>query len=102
MIKDEDIYKKILTYYDLSDKIMAEIANNNFISVQTKEEILIPISSKIKNTTDFLVETYVMFLKMNKNTKFKNIIISTLDKLLFEISICKNKLYSLNKDNKKI
>ena len=40
MMKDEDIYKKILTYYDLSDKIMVEIANNNFISIKTKEELL--------------------------------------------------------------
>ena len=97
MIKDEDIYKKILMYYDLSDKIMTEIINNNSISIQLKEEVLIPVATSIKNTTDFLVETYVMFLKMNKNKSFKDVMISTLDKLLFEISICKNKLYSLNK-----
>ena len=97
MIKDEDIYKKILTYYDLSDKIMTEIINNNSISIQVKEDVLIPVATNIKNTTDFLVETYIMFLKMNKNKNFKNVIISTLDKLLFEISVCKNKLYSMSR-----
>lgn len=97
MIKDEDIYKKILAYYDLSDKIMTEILNNNSISIQVKEDVLIPVATNIKNTTDFLVETYIMFLKMNKNKNFKNIIINTLDKLLFEISICKNKLYSMSR-----
>lgn len=99
MIKDEDIYKKILTYYDLSEKIIKEVNDNNFISIETKEDVLIPISNKIKNTTDFLIETYIMFLKNGKNNKFKNIIISSLDKLLFEISICKNKL-SLYKNKK--
>ena len=99
MIKDEDIYKKILSYYDLSEKIMKEVSDNTFISAKTKEDILIPIADKIKNTTDFLVETYVMFLKTGKNNKFRSLIISSLDKLLFEISVCKNKL-SLSKERK--
>lgn len=97
MIKDEDIYSKILAYYDLSDKIMTEIMHNNSISNQIKEDVLIPMVVSIKNTTDFLIETYIMFLKMNKNKKFKNIIVNTLDKLLLEISICKNKLYCMVK-----
>ena len=96
MIRDEDIYKKILVYYDLSEKIIKEVNDNIFISIKTKEDILVPIANKIKNTTDFLIETYIMFLKTGKNSKFKNVIISSLDKLLFEISICKNKL-SLSK-----
>lgn len=96
MIRDEDIYKKILVYYDLSEKIIKEVNDNTFISIKTKEDILVPIANKIKNTTDFLIETYIMFLKTGKNSKFKNVIISSLDKLLFEISICKNKL-SLSK-----
>ena len=99
MIRDEDIYRKILIYYDLSEKIIKEVNDNTFISIQTKENILIPIANKIKSTTDFLIETYVMFLKTGRNSKFRNIIISSLDKLLFEISICKNKL-SLSKEKK--
>ena len=51
MIKDEDIYKKILSYYDLSEKIMKEVSDNTLISIKTKEDILIPIADKIKNTT---------------------------------------------------
>ena len=72
MIRDEDIYKKILVYYDLSEKIIKEVNDNTFISIKTKEDILIPIANKIKNTTDFLIETYIMFLKTGKNSKFKN------------------------------
>lgn len=96
MIRDEDIYKKILIYYDLSEKIIKEVNSNTFINIKTKEEVLMPIANKIKNTTDFLIETYIMFLKTGKNIKFKDVIISSLDKLLFEISVCKNKL-SLSK-----
>ena len=99
MSSDDDIYKKILFYYDLSDNFMELINSDISISESTRGEVLIPLASKIKRTADFLMETYVMFLKTNKNSKFKSIILDTLDKLLFEISVCKNKLYSLSKKN---
>lgn len=92
---DEETYIKIIQYYEISEKLLEEVINTDKISEHQKNEILIPIVSTVKETADFLIDSYVVFLKNKKNRNLKTTIMETLDKLLVEISVCKNKIYEL-------
>ncbi|MBO4956686.1 MAG: hypothetical protein J6C50_02525 [Rickettsiales bacterium] len=91
---EENIYNRITTYYDISEKIKVEILKLEDISDSEKFDILMPIVSKIKETADLLMEKYVVLLK-NKNNSIRKEIVTILDQFLEYITIYKNKLYEI-------
>lgn len=95
MSLEEDVYEKIIKYYDISDKIKEEILKLDDVDDETKNSVLIPIPTTIKNTADKLLDLYIRFLKNIKNLVLKNEIISTLDNLLEQIYKYKNIIYDL-------
>ena len=62
----EDIYNKIIAYYDLSEKIKVEILKLEDVDSGVKFDVLMPIVNKIKETADVLMEKYVILLNKNK------------------------------------
>lgn len=95
MSLEEDVYEKIVKYYEISDKIKDEILKLDDIDEDIKNNILMPIPNTIKNTADKLLDLYIKFLKNIRNTTLKNEIIATLDNLLEQIYKYKNIIYDL-------
>lgn len=95
MSLEEDVYEKIVKYYEISDKIKDEILKLDDIDEDIKNNILMPIPNTIKNTADKLLDLYIKFLKNIRNTALKNEIIATLDNLLEQIYKYKNIIYDL-------
>ncbi len=95
MSLEEDVYEKIVKYYEISDKIKYEILKLDDIDDNIKNNILMPIPNTIKNTADKLLDLYIKFLKNIRNTALKNEIIATLDNLLEQIYKYKNIIYDL-------
>ena len=91
---EEDIYNKITTYYDISEKIKIEILKLEDISDSDKFDVLMPIVDKLKEIADLLMEKYVILLK-NKTNSIRKEIVSILDQFLEYIAIYKNKLYEI-------
>ena len=91
---EEDIYNKITTYYEISDKIKIEILKLEDISDSDKFDVLMPIVDKLKEIADLLMEKYVILLK-NKTNSIRKEIVNILDQFLEYIAIYKNKLYEI-------
>ena len=91
---EEDIYNKITTYYEISDKIKIEILKLEDISDSDKFDVLMPIVDKLKEIADLLMEKYVILLK-DKTNSIRKEIVSILDQFLEYIAIYKNKLYEI-------
>ena len=98
MSLEEDVYEKIIKYYEISDKIKDEILKLDDIDDDTKNNILMPIPTTIKDTADKLLDLYIKFLKNIKNINLKNEIVTTLDNLLEQIYKYKNIIYDLYKN----
>ncbi|MBR2141406.1 MAG: hypothetical protein IJ853_03545 [Rickettsiales bacterium] len=90
----EDIYNKIIAYYDLSEKIKVEILKLEDVDSGVKFDVLMPIVNKIKETADVLMEKYVILLK-NDDSSIKKEIVRILDDFLEYIYVYKNKLYEI-------
>ncbi len=95
---EEDTYKKITKYYEISDKIKNEILKLDDIDIETKNNILMLIPITIRDTTDKLLDLYIMFLKNINDTTLKNEIIRNLNNLLEQIYKYKNIIYDLYKN----
>lgn len=95
---EEEIYRKINLYYDIADKIKEEIIKLNDIDDTIRFDILMPITDKIRNSADLLLEKYVELLRNTQNKYIKDDIIKILDNLLEQIYIYKNKVYDIYKD----
>lgn len=91
---EEDIYNKITTYYEISEKIKIEILKLTDITDSEKFDILMPIVDKLKEIADLLMEKYVILLK-DKTNSIRKEIVSILDQFLEYIAIYKNKLYEI-------
>lgn len=91
---EEDIYNKITTYYEISDKIKIEILKLEDISDSDKFDVLMPIVDKLEEIADLLMEKYVILLK-NKTNSIRKEIVNILDQFLEYIAIYKNKLYEI-------
>ncbi len=89
------IYNKIIQYYDISEQLIEEIRTADKIDPIKKEDVLMPIAITIKQTADALIDSYIIYIKNKNDKSLKQNIIKMLDKLLDEISVCKNKIYSL-------
>ncbi len=98
MSLEEDTYKKITKYYEISDKIKNEILKLDDIDIETKNNILMPIPITIRDTADKLLDLYIRFLKNINDTALKNEIIRTLNNLLEQIYKYKNIIYDLYKN----
>ena len=95
---EEDTYTKITKYYEISDKIKNEILKLDDIDIETKNNILMLIPITIRDTTDKLLDLYIMFLKNINDTTLKNEIIRNLNNLLEQIYKYKNIIYDLYKN----
>lgn len=101
MSLEEEVYQKIIKYYEISDKMKEEILNLKDIDDETKNNVLMPIPETIKSTADNLLDLYIQFLKNIKNIKnvdLKREIIEILNNLLEQIYKYKNIIYNLYKD----
>ena len=98
MSLEEDTYKKITKYYEISDKIKNEILKLDDIDIETKNNILMPIPITIRDTADKLLDLYIRFLKNINDTALKNEIIRNLNNLLEQIYKYKNIIYDLYKN----
>lgn len=98
MSLEEDTYKKITKYYEISDKIKNEILKLDDIDIETKNNILMPIPITIRDTADKLLDLYIRFLKNINDTALKNEIIRTLNNLLEQIYKYKIIIYDLYKN----
>lgn len=98
MEHEEEIYRKIILYYDIADKIKEEIIKLDDIDDSIRFNTLMPITEKIRNTADILLEKYVELLKNTENNYIKDDIVKILDNLLEQIYIYKNKVYDIYKD----
>ena len=92
---EEDVYEKIVRYYEISDKIKDEILKLDDVDDETKNNVLMPIPPTIKDTADKLLDLYIKFLKDIKDSALKNEITTTLDNLLEQIYKYKNIIYDL-------
>lgn len=98
MSLEEEVYQKIIKYYEISDKMKEEILNLKDIDDETKNNVLMPIPKTIKSTADNLLDLYIQFLKNIKNIDLKRKIIEILNNLLEQIYKYKNIIYNLYKD----
>lgn len=98
MSLEEEVYQKIIKYYEISDKMKEEILNLKDIDDETKNNVLMPIPETIKSTADNLLDLYIQFLKNIKNIDLKRKIIEILNNLLEQIYKYKNIIYNLYKD----
>ena len=98
MLLEEEVYQKIIKYYEISDKMKEEILNLKDIDDETKNNVLMPIPKTIKSTADNLLDLYIQFLKNIKNIDLKRKIIEILNNLLEQIYKYKNIIYNLYKD----
>ena len=98
MSPEEEVYQKIIKYYEISDKMKEEILNLKDIDDETKNNVLMPIPKTIKSTADNLLDLYIQFLKNIKNIDLKRKIIEILNNLLEQIYKYKNIIYNLYKD----
>ena len=93
MSLEEEVYQKIIKYYEISDKMKEEILNLKDIDDETKNNVLMPIPKTIKSTADNLLDLYNI-----KNIDLKRKIIEILNNLLEQIYKYKNIIYNLYKD----
>ena len=98
MSLEEEVYQKIIKYYEISDKMKEEILNLKDIDDETKNNVLMPIPKTIKSTADNLLDLYIQFLKNIKNIDLKRKIIEILNNLLEQIYKYKNIIYDLYKN----
>jgi chemotaxis regulatin CheY-phosphate phosphatase CheZ len=94
----KDIFDKITSYYDISDKIRVEILKLDDIDEKTKFDVLIPVVDKIKQTADVLTQKYVGLMKDSENQELRDDLVNELDQFLEYIRVYKNKLYNIYKD----
>ena len=91
----EEIYKKIVMYYDIIDKIRAEILKLQQVDDREKFQTLIPVADDLQKEVDILMEKYVLFSKDTTNESIKNEILAILKNILDIVYNYKNIVYSL-------
>ena len=91
----EEIYKKIVMYYDIIDKIRAEILKLQQVDDREKFQTLIPVADDLQKEVDTLMEKYVLFSKDTTNEGMKNEILAILKNILDIVYNYKNIVYDL-------
>ena len=94
-METEEIYKKIVMYYDIIDKIRAEILKLQQVDDREKFQTLIPVADDLQKEVDTLMEKYVLFSKDTTNEGMKNEILAILKNILDIVYNYKNIVYDL-------
>ena len=94
-METEEIYKKIVMYYDIIDKIRAEILKLQQVDDREKFQTLIPVADDLQKEVDTLMEKYVLFSKDTTNEDMKNEILAILKNILDIVYNYKNIVYDL-------
>ena len=94
-METEEIYKKIVMYYDIIDKIRAEILKLQQVDDREKFQTLIPVADDLQKEVDTLMEKYVLFSKDTTNEGIKNEILAILKNILDIVYNYKNIVYDL-------
>ena len=94
-METEEIYKKIVMYYDIIDKIRAEILKHQHLDDRDKFQTLIPVADDLQKEVDTLMEKYVLFSKDTTNESMKNEILAILKNILDIVYNYKNIVYDL-------
>lgn len=95
---EQQIYNKIVSYYDMADRIQEEISKLDAMDNDTKFSLLMPLPEKIRSTADTLLEKYVKLLKNTDNKPLRDEITGILDGLLDLLYIYKNRVYDFYKN----
>jgi hypothetical protein len=57
-----------------------------------------PFTDKLNSTADILLEKYIKYVKNTNNSELRDEILFTLNNLLEDVAVYKNKLYSIYRD----